>query len=191
MRAVLNSTSVWQTKFLWTAIAVLGAVSFGIVALNRGEAVNAAWLVVAAVCVYFIAYRFYGLFVADRALGVDATRPTPAYRHNDGLDYVPTNLWPSLRGDCRRRSTGWSGACRANGLFAGYAVDSRRRGVRRRDPGHDGAVSVDAARRSLAGRYRARRDGTSRWHHRRHRHSPDLRHRPCGSCSRCRQGPGR
>ena len=78
---------------LWTGVAVLGAVSFAIVALNRGEAVNAAWLVVAAVCVYFIAYRFYGLFVANRALGVDAARPTPAQRHNDGLDYVPTNRY--------------------------------------------------------------------------------------------------
>src|SRR5438128_10875892 len=93
MRAILNSTSAWQTKLLWTAIAILGAVSFGIVALNRGEAVNAAWLVVAAVCIYFIAYRFYGLFVAEKALGVDGTRPTPAYRHNDGLDYVPTNRY--------------------------------------------------------------------------------------------------
>ena len=72
-----NQTTAWQTKLLWTAIAVLGAVSFGIVAINRGEAVNAAWLVVAAVCIYFIAYRFYGLFVAERALGVDGTRPTP------------------------------------------------------------------------------------------------------------------
>src|SRR6184192_735718 len=89
----LNNTRAWQTKALWVAIALLGAVSFGIVALNRGEAVNAAWLVVAAVCVYFIAYRFYGLFVANRALGVDATRPTPAARHNDGLDYVPTNRY--------------------------------------------------------------------------------------------------
>src|SRR5499426_4226839 len=93
MRAVLSSTSAWQTKFLWAAIAILGAVAFGIVALNRGEAVNAAWLVVAAVCVYFVAYRFYGLFVANRALGVDGTRPTPAVRHDDGLDYVPTNRY--------------------------------------------------------------------------------------------------
>ena len=88
-----NTASAWQTKVLWTAVAALGAVSFAIVALNRGEAVNAAWLVVAAVCVYFIAYRFYGLFVANRALGVDGARPTPAHRHNDGLDYVPTNRY--------------------------------------------------------------------------------------------------
>src|SRR5256884_5476640 len=91
--STLNGRPGWQTKALWVAIALLGAVSFGIVALNRGEAVNAAWLVVAAVCVFFIAYRFYGLFVAERALGVDGTRPTPAFRHNDGLDYVPTNRY--------------------------------------------------------------------------------------------------
>jgi carbon starvation protein len=90
--AAEHSTSP-QTKVLWIAIAVLGAVAFAIVALNRGEAVNAAWLVVAAACIYFIAYRFYGLWVANRALGVDGARPTPAYRHNDGLDYVPTNRY--------------------------------------------------------------------------------------------------
>ena len=93
MSPTLNNSSVWQTKLLWVAVALLGAVAFAIVALNRGEAVNAAWLVTAAVCIYFIAFRFYGLFVADRALGVDGARPTPAYRHNDGLDYVPTNQY--------------------------------------------------------------------------------------------------
>src|SRR5438477_12229356 len=93
MDTTLDNSHAWQTKLLWTAIALLGAVAFGIVALNRGEAVNAAWLVVAAGCIYFIAFRFYGLFVADRALGVDGARPTPAYRHNDGLDYVPTNRY--------------------------------------------------------------------------------------------------
>jgi carbon starvation protein len=80
-------------KLLWVAVAVLGAVSFGIVALTRGEAVNAAWLVTAAVCIYFIAYRFYALFIARRALGIDPARQTPAYRRNDGLDYVPTNRY--------------------------------------------------------------------------------------------------
>src|ERR1700726_1613471 len=93
MDTTLDNSHAWQTKLLWTAIALLGAVAFGIVALHRGEAVNAAWLVVAAVCIYFIAYRFYGLFVAERALGVEPARPTPAYRHNDGLDYVPTNRY--------------------------------------------------------------------------------------------------
>ncbi len=88
-----SQTAAWQTKILWAGIALLGAISFAIVALNRGEAVNAAWLVVAAVCIYFIAYRFYGLWVANRVLGVDGARATPAWRHNDGLDYVPTNRY--------------------------------------------------------------------------------------------------
>ena len=63
------------------------------VALTRGEPVNAAWLVTAAVCIYFIAYRFYALFIAGKVFGVDPKRLTPAYRHNDGLDYVPTNRY--------------------------------------------------------------------------------------------------
>ncbi len=82
-----------QTKLLWAAIVALGTVSFGIVALNRGESVNAAWLVVAAVCIYLVAFRFYALFIASKALGIDPNRQTPAYRHNDGLDYVPTNRY--------------------------------------------------------------------------------------------------
>jgi len=83
----------FQNKLIWAAIAVLGAASFGVVALNRGEPVNAAWLLTAAICIYFIAYRFYGLFIADKVLGVNGARQTPAYRRNDGLDYVPTNRY--------------------------------------------------------------------------------------------------
>jgi len=82
-----------QNKLLWAGVVVLGAVSFAIVALTRGEPVNAAWLVVAAVCIYFIAYRFYGLYIANKVLGVNPLRQTPAYRRNDGLDYVPTNRY--------------------------------------------------------------------------------------------------
>jgi carbon starvation protein len=77
---------------LWLAI-IVGTVSLGVVALHRGETLNAAWLVVAAVCIYFIAYRFYALFIAEKALGVNPARPTPAYVRNDGLDYVPTNRY--------------------------------------------------------------------------------------------------
>src|SRR5437660_2349798 len=82
-----------RSKLLWAAITALGALSFGIVALKRGEPVNAMWLVIAALCIYVIAFRFYGLFIANTVLGVNAARQTPAYRHNDGLDYVPTNKW--------------------------------------------------------------------------------------------------
>jgi len=82
-----------QTKLLWAGIAALGAVAFGIIALSRGETISAAWLVIAALCTYFIAYRFYALYIAEKVLRVDPDRRTPAYRHNDGLDYVPTNRY--------------------------------------------------------------------------------------------------
>jgi len=77
----------------WAAVAVLGAAAFAALALSHGESVNSVWLVTAALCTYFIAYRFYGKFIQDRVLRVDDTRMTPALRHNDGLDYVPTNRW--------------------------------------------------------------------------------------------------
>ncbi|EPR9079647.1 pyruvate/proton symporter CstA [Cronobacter dublinensis] len=76
---------------IWAGLSVLGAFALGYIALNRGEQINALWIVVAAVCIYLIAYRFYGLFIAKRVLAVDGTRMTPAVRHNDGLDYVPTD----------------------------------------------------------------------------------------------------
>jgi carbon starvation protein len=77
----------------WAAVSLLGAASLGVVALKRGESINAIWIVAAAVCVYLIAYRFYSLFVASRVLKLDRERQTPAWKHNDGLDYVPTNRY--------------------------------------------------------------------------------------------------
>ena len=80
-----------RDKLMWAGVILLGTISFCIVALTRGEPVNAAWLVIAAVCIYFIAYRFYALFITSRAFRVDPSRQTPAWRRNDGLDYVPTH----------------------------------------------------------------------------------------------------
>src|SRR5579862_6709238 len=77
----------------WAGVAILGAVSLAVVALGRGETINALWLVTASLCTYLIAYRFYSLYIARDVLGVDPARPTPAVRHNDGLDYVPTNRY--------------------------------------------------------------------------------------------------
>ncbi|AMP02282.1 carbon starvation CstA family protein [Collimonas arenae] len=79
------------SKMGWLALALLGAFAFGYIGLQRGESISAIWIVIAAVCVYLIAYRFYSLYISDKVLGLDATRMTPAYKYNDGLDYVPTN----------------------------------------------------------------------------------------------------
>ncbi|ASG22070.1 carbon starvation CstA family protein [Nitrospirillum viridazoti] len=80
-------------RLVWLIVALVGAASLGVVALSRGETVNALWVVVAALCTYTIAYRFYSLYIANTALKLDGRRPTPAVRHNDGLDYVPTDKW--------------------------------------------------------------------------------------------------
>jgi carbon starvation protein len=76
---------------VWMMVALAGAFAIGTIALGRGETVNALWIVVAAVCVYLIAFRYYSLFIANKVLTLDAKRLTPAWRHNDGLDYVPTH----------------------------------------------------------------------------------------------------
>jgi carbon starvation protein len=78
---------------LWTAIALAGAVAFGVLALSRGETINAAWLVTAAVATYAVAYRFYSRFLATRVLGVDTSRATPAIRLANGRDFVATSRW--------------------------------------------------------------------------------------------------
>jgi len=74
----------------WAALAVLAAFCIGTIALHRGETINAIWLVVAAVATFTVAFRFYGLYIARNALMIDGSRATPAWRRNDGLDYVPT-----------------------------------------------------------------------------------------------------
>jgi carbon starvation protein len=79
------------SKIGWAALALLGAFCLGTVALRRGEQINALWIVVAAISIYLVAYRYYSLFIADRVMGLDPTRATPAVLNNDGLDYVPTN----------------------------------------------------------------------------------------------------
>ncbi len=78
---------------IWLLVGLAGAFSFATLALSRGEHVNAVWLVIAAVSCYSIAYRFYSLFIAKKVFELDDRRLTPAERHNDGLDYVPTNKW--------------------------------------------------------------------------------------------------
>jgi carbon starvation protein len=78
---------------IWIAIAVLGAGAFGMLALSRGETISAGWLVVAGVCTYLVAYRFYSRYLAYTVFGLDDRRATPAERLNNGRDFCPTNKW--------------------------------------------------------------------------------------------------
>ena len=74
---------------IWIGVALVGAVCWGVLALGRGETVNAGWLLFAAIASYAIAYRFYSRFIANRVLGVDDNRATPGERLDNGRDFEP------------------------------------------------------------------------------------------------------
>src|SRR5712671_73205 len=81
------------TFFTWSTVIVLGTLAVGVVALRRGEPINALWLVVAATCCYALGYRFYSSFIATKILALDAKRATPAERLENGRDFLVTNKW--------------------------------------------------------------------------------------------------
>src|SRR5437588_1936644 len=85
----------WTASIVWAGLAVLSAVGFGVVTgmVHPDEKVNGLWLVVAAACIYVLAYRFYGGFLARRVVELDNRRITPAHRLNDGSNFHPTNRW--------------------------------------------------------------------------------------------------
>ncbi|NUS08109.1 MAG: carbon starvation protein A [Nonomuraea sp.] len=80
-----------RSIIVWTVVALVGATGWAVLALSRGENVNAVWLLCAALGSYAIAYRFYARFIVRRVLGADDRRATPAERLDNGIDYHPTD----------------------------------------------------------------------------------------------------
>ena len=80
-------------KLAWLALALAGASAWGFLALHRGETISAAWLVLAAVGTYLVAYRFYSRFLSTRVFELNDRRATPAERLANGRDFVPTSRW--------------------------------------------------------------------------------------------------
>ncbi len=78
---------------LWIAISVLGAAAVGVAAFQRDEPVNALWLVVAGVCTFAVAYRFYSAWLVAKVLTIDDNRAPAAVTCSDGKDFVPTPKW--------------------------------------------------------------------------------------------------
>ncbi|CAA9437485.1 MAG: Carbon starvation protein A [uncultured Rubrobacteraceae bacterium] len=74
---------------VWVGVAIIGAICWGVLALSRGETVNAGWLLFAALASYAIAYRFYARFIQRKVLETDDSRATPAERLNNGRDFEP------------------------------------------------------------------------------------------------------
>lgn len=75
----------------WAAVTLAATAAWAVLALARGEQISAVWLLVAALCSYAVAYRFYARWIARRVLRTDDSRTTPAERLQDGVDYVPTS----------------------------------------------------------------------------------------------------
>ena len=88
-----TKTSKTPSTLTWGAVALLGAGAVAVVAVRRGEPINALWLVVAAACCYALGYRFYSKFIAAKVLALDALRATPAERLENGRDFLVTNKW--------------------------------------------------------------------------------------------------
>src|SRR5689334_4976411 len=78
-------------RVLFTVIALVGAVAWSVVALARGEQINAVWIVFAAVCTYVIAYRFYARLVEAKIVRPRNDRATPAELHDNAKDFMPTD----------------------------------------------------------------------------------------------------
>src|SRR5213596_2470956 len=78
---------------VWLAIALLGAWAYLVLATRRGEPVNSAYLLIAALCSYAIGFRFYSKWIAARVLALNDRRATPCEVHDDGKDFVKTNKW--------------------------------------------------------------------------------------------------
>lgn len=83
----------FRNLIIWILIGLIGASAFGGIALIRGEKISSLWFVTACICIQLIAYRFYSAFIAAKILGVNENIPTPAYKMNDGKDFVPTKKW--------------------------------------------------------------------------------------------------
>ncbi|MBS1992861.1 MAG: carbon starvation protein A [Cyanobacteria bacterium SZAS LIN-2] len=78
---------------IWGPIAAIALFSLYVLAIVRGEHVNAVWLILAASCTFATAYRFYSKFIADKIFALSDTDETPSEKINDGKDYVPTHKW--------------------------------------------------------------------------------------------------
>lgn len=90
--AIIDRTPITtRHKLIFGAIALLGAIAWAMIAFVRGEAVNAVWFVIAAICTYVIAFRFYARFIEMKLVCPRDDNATPAELFENATDYVPTD----------------------------------------------------------------------------------------------------
>jgi carbon starvation protein len=78
-------------KIIFGIIAVLGAIAWAMIAFLRGETVSAVWFVIAAICTYVVAFRFYARLIEMKIVRPRDDHATPAEVFENDTDYMPTD----------------------------------------------------------------------------------------------------
>src|ERR1041385_5945388 len=90
---MLDGMNKLLSVLAWASVSLLAATALSVIAVHRGEPINALWLVAGANCCYAIGYRFFSKFIAAKVLALDPLRATPAERLENGRDFLVTNKW--------------------------------------------------------------------------------------------------
>jgi len=80
-------------KLFWFLVAIAGGWAYATLSFYRGEGLNSAYILIAALCTYAIGFRFYSKWIAARVLMLNDRRATPCEVHDDGKDFCRTNKW--------------------------------------------------------------------------------------------------
>ncbi len=90
--AVIDRTPITtRHKVVFGVIALVGAFAWAVIAIARGETVNAVWFVLAAICTYVVGYRFYARLIELKVVRPRDDHATPAEVFENGTDYMPTD----------------------------------------------------------------------------------------------------
>uniref|UniRef100_A0A7C5X125 Carbon starvation protein A n=1 Tax=Thermocrinis ruber TaxID=75906 RepID=A0A7C5X125_9AQUI len=82
-----------KDRLILVVLSIVFAFAFYVLAIYRKEPVNAGWILLCALSLYILGYRYYSYYIAYKVFEVSDQNPTPAHKFYNGLDYVPTNKW--------------------------------------------------------------------------------------------------
>jgi len=82
-----------KDRLILVVLSLVFALAFYVLAIYRKEPVSAGWILLCALSLYILGYRYYSYYIAYKVFEVSDQNPTPAHRFYNRLDYVPTNKW--------------------------------------------------------------------------------------------------
>lgn len=82
-----------KDKLILVALSITFTFALYVLAIYREEPVSAGWILLCALSLYILGYRYYSYYIAYKVFEVSDQNPTPAHRFYNGLDYVPTKKW--------------------------------------------------------------------------------------------------